>query len=643
MPQPLLCNPKPFKDQFRRDTKERKERRYCFILGAGASISSGIPSGKALAGQWLRELYERQRPTSLTITEWCARGDCPVQGVDPKNPGAYYPQLFRARFPGNDPEGQRFIQEAIRGNNPAQPNLPSIGYAYLSLLLQQTESRIVISTNFDNLAADALLLFTGSLPRIVGHERIASFAGLRDGQPLIAKIHGDVGFAPTNDPAGVSILPNKWHKPLRKIFRDHIPVVIGNDGNDGSLMDFLVTQLFKSGTARHSLLRSGLYWCYRADEGRDWKERIAENPRLKKVTEAHQVHFVPIGNFDLWMMELGEACKVGDPETKLREVMERRVKSLTEQLSKARTAQADTATDPAVEASRAETREEIGKRRSEWEWIYKARAEKDTVKAEEYYRKAVGIAPKNHAILSSYANFLADERKDYDRAEVIYQKALAAAPNDAINLGNYASFLELQQKDYGRAEEFYKKALAVDPNDAINLGKYAKFLDNHRKDYDRAEEFYQKALAADPNHAQTLGNYAEFLLLHRTETQARKLLRRAALASSLREPEETNRVAAILWMTCALRAIAGQLYTPIIGAIKTLVTAADYTTRWSYDDLIVWAEQHFPKPEDSAFWTALAHVCAGKEKPETLNGFAQWREVTPTPIETALHLIAENT
>ena len=226
MPKPLLCNPKPFKDQFRRDTKDRKERRYCFILGAGASVSSGIPSGKSLAEQWLREIYERQCPAPSagkkppTLDEWCTLEDCPVRGVDPKNPGASYPRLFLARFPGKDPEGQRFIQEAIRGKDPKQPNLPSIGYAYLALLLQQTDSRIVITTNFDNLAADALLLFTGSLPRVVGHERVASFAGLRDGQPLIAKIHGDVGFVTANDPDGVSKLPEQWHAPLGDIFRD---------------------------------------------------------------------------------------------------------------------------------------------------------------------------------------------------------------------------------------------------------------------------------------------------------------------------------------------------------------------------------------------------------------------------------------
>jgi NAD-dependent SIR2 family protein deacetylase len=32
------------------------DSRYCFILGAGASVESGIPSGQKLAQEWFEEL-----------------------------------------------------------------------------------------------------------------------------------------------------------------------------------------------------------------------------------------------------------------------------------------------------------------------------------------------------------------------------------------------------------------------------------------------------------------------------------------------------------------------------------------------------------------------------------------------------------
>ncbi len=42
-------------------------RHYCFILGSGASLPSGIMSGRELTTNWLKELYRRFHP-SVTLT-----------------------------------------------------------------------------------------------------------------------------------------------------------------------------------------------------------------------------------------------------------------------------------------------------------------------------------------------------------------------------------------------------------------------------------------------------------------------------------------------------------------------------------------------------------------------------------------------
>ncbi len=44
--------------QFLRHFEEQRNRKFCFILGAGASKSSGIPTGAELASQWLNEIEE---------------------------------------------------------------------------------------------------------------------------------------------------------------------------------------------------------------------------------------------------------------------------------------------------------------------------------------------------------------------------------------------------------------------------------------------------------------------------------------------------------------------------------------------------------------------------------------------------------
>ena len=37
--------------------KDMEDRSFAFILGAGASVTSGIPSGGTLAKRWLEELH----------------------------------------------------------------------------------------------------------------------------------------------------------------------------------------------------------------------------------------------------------------------------------------------------------------------------------------------------------------------------------------------------------------------------------------------------------------------------------------------------------------------------------------------------------------------------------------------------------
>ena len=40
-------------------------RKFCFVLGAGASITSGIKSGQELVNIWDKELLERNRDSHL--------------------------------------------------------------------------------------------------------------------------------------------------------------------------------------------------------------------------------------------------------------------------------------------------------------------------------------------------------------------------------------------------------------------------------------------------------------------------------------------------------------------------------------------------------------------------------------------------
>jgi NAD-dependent SIR2 family protein deacetylase len=66
--------------------------RYGFILGAGASVASGIPSGHKLATKWYEEIEE-----SIGEDELKSWTDS-IDGFDKENIAASYTKIFKKRF-----------------------------------------------------------------------------------------------------------------------------------------------------------------------------------------------------------------------------------------------------------------------------------------------------------------------------------------------------------------------------------------------------------------------------------------------------------------------------------------------------------------------------------------------------------------
>ncbi|MCK9398792.1 MAG: hypothetical protein M0Q51_02205 [Bacteroidales bacterium] len=130
-----------------RDTLRNPDNKICFILGAGASVESGIESGAMLARQWYSELpkfHSEQR-----IADWKTE-----VAFDENNIPAFYSKLFRLRYDGHRDDGIHHITSIIEKGN------PGFGYTILSQVLQRTQHNVVITTNFDTLTEESLLVFT---------------------------------------------------------------------------------------------------------------------------------------------------------------------------------------------------------------------------------------------------------------------------------------------------------------------------------------------------------------------------------------------------------------------------------------------------------------------------------------------------
>ena len=298
----------------------QNEKRYCFILGAGASKTSGIPTGEELAKQWHEEILERY--TQQEIQQLKKR--LGVRKTQPSSK-AYF-DLYALRFFPDYHNGSAFLERAM------EQAQPSLGYYPLAALLASTENNLVITTNFDSLVEDALFIYTEKKPIVISHELLAQYINFNTRRPIVAKIHRGLFFDPLNRAEQVNGLSEQWKEILREAFKRYTPVVIGYAGGDHSLMDFL----------KNTDRLNGLYWCYRHEE---------PPAEIQRVVERHGGFFVPIEGFDEMMYLMGQKFGCEDPCERIKRVAEQRVSHYQEQVG-AFQAQLRAMTDPSEDQSR---------------------------------------------------------------------------------------------------------------------------------------------------------------------------------------------------------------------------------------------------------------------------------------------------
>jgi len=136
-----------------------RDSRLAFFLGAGASMSSGIPGAGKLADRWVHELYETEAGEGGTFEAWRSER---CSSFDSENPAGSYSTAMRRLF-RTQAERQEEIERIVRGHD------PGFAYATLSQLLAHEEfgqrCNVVLTTNFDDLVADAVPLHPDPSPR----------------------------------------------------------------------------------------------------------------------------------------------------------------------------------------------------------------------------------------------------------------------------------------------------------------------------------------------------------------------------------------------------------------------------------------------------------------------------------------------
>lgn len=123
-----------FKDIKRLDSDER----FCFLIGAGASRSSGIETGWELSKKWYEIIKEDLDKKELNA--WKRKIE-----FDEDRIGEFYPHLYKKRYETSPEIGYAEFQKMMEDKE------PGLGYVILSQILATEKHNFVITTNFDYL------------------------------------------------------------------------------------------------------------------------------------------------------------------------------------------------------------------------------------------------------------------------------------------------------------------------------------------------------------------------------------------------------------------------------------------------------------------------------------------------------------
>ena len=285
-------------DAFLRSFKRNVDVPHSFLLGAGASITSGIQSAYDCIWEWKKDIYLSQTINSSdfyknykaeavrkNIQKWLDdQGIYPI--LDSSEEYSFYAEKA---YPISD-DRRKYFFSLIENKE------PYIGYQLLSLLARNGIVKSVWTTNFDGLVVRAAHQ-NKLTPIEINLDNVDRIYRNQSSKELLSiSLHGDYKFSTLKN-------TEKELDSQNEIFAEHLAhyhidknlIVIGYSGRDKSLMNALKNAFSQKGTGR-------LYWCgYGANP-------IAEVVDLiNGVRESgREAYYISTDGFDKTMMHL---CK----------------------------------------------------------------------------------------------------------------------------------------------------------------------------------------------------------------------------------------------------------------------------------------------------------------------------------------------
>jgi hypothetical protein len=288
-------------DAFVRAVGANRSIPHALFLGAGASVTSGMPSAQMCIWEWKRNIFltnnvglESQfseltlSSVQLRIQRWLDQQGLYPQDQDPSEYGVYVDACYPI------PESRRlFFQEKVRQTK------PHIGYQLVGELASQRIIRSVWTTNFDQLTSRALASQQVT-PIEVGLDSSHRVVRMpNSGELLVVSLHGDYRYdALKNTSEELRTQEVSLERSLMQELSSVPVVVSGYSGRDESIMRCFTDAYSRPGSGT-------LYWTVH--------DACNVSPSVKELIQHARSHgrsayLVPSQGFDDLMVRLCMHC-----------------------------------------------------------------------------------------------------------------------------------------------------------------------------------------------------------------------------------------------------------------------------------------------------------------------------------------------
>jgi Flp pilus assembly protein TadD/NAD-dependent SIR2 family protein deacetylase len=483
---------------------EKPLPRFCFFLGAGASIESGIPLAGKMVAEFRQRIIEDQCPDDCTSPQqqqvWLERQPWYIEAV---KRGTIYSALFEMHEE-KERGRQRYIEQMIEGKK------PSFGYVVLAQLMASNYINTVLTTNFDDLIYTGCSTFTDIRPVVYAYGTMVSDLRITNVRPKILKLHGDYLYSKLkNSEKELAEQDPNMSRYVSLLLNEYGLVVIGYSGCDNSVMEML----------RKFPPENDIYWCGHANSP------IPENVRSLLVATGG--FYVEIESFDRMMNEIRSVIKFDVP--KMLGSLEARQDQIIEQLKSFPQRTLDGLVALLREIAdfrRTEAAERKQKEQKEEAFLHYVKAleeleESDFSNAEAEFRASLALNQEDINARLALASVLCQEGKYKESEEELTAARSSAAGENPVNIALQFGYLYAVQRRYSDALAECDEAIRIDPQNAIaHNGAGIAYM--HLNRLDEAAKVLRRSTELDPGTYYAAFNLASVLALKGEQAESQQ-------------------------------------------------------------------------------------------------------------------------